>query len=594
MTDPGTALHTSGWMVYRRLLSYAFSYWRWLIWAFLAMLIMAATEAGFAALMRPLMDDSFGMGERDWARWIPLMLIGLFAVRGVAEFAAAYLMRSIGRAVVKRLRSELFERLLLMPVGRFQQQSSGELISRLTYNVEQVASAATDGLTILVKDTLTVLGLLAWMFYLSPLLTFTTLLITPVVVVLVSTVTRRFRRLSHRLQGNMGDVTHVTQEVIEGHRVVRIFGGEAYERARFEAINEHNRRLHMRIESIKAAYIPLVQFIVALVLAFIIWMATSGVMATAITAGTFVSFLTAMLLLLTPIRRLSTINATLQRGIAAGQSIFQVLDESVETDTGQITLQRAQGGLRLQQVGFRYTAEGPWVLRGIDLSIAPGERIALVGRSGSGKTTLVNLLPRFFQPTEGQILLDEHPLSQLRLRDLRRQMAYVGQEVTLFADTVAANIAYGQESPDPEAIRAAAEAAHALDFIEALPQGFATPIGENGVLLSGGQRQRLAIARAIYRDAPILILDEATSALDNESERKIQAALKHLMQGRTTVMIAHRLSTVEDADRIVVLDAGQIVAIGDHATLLAQHGLYAQLYGQRSAESRLTQPGEPS
>jgi len=570
--------YDSGWSVYRRLLSYAFYYWPILVAATITMMIMAGTEAGFAALMKPLMDESFGAAESDLARWIPLLLILLFAVRGVAEFGATYSMRYVGRQIVKRLRRELFERLLVMPVQRFQHQSSGELISRLTYNVEQVAGAATDGFSVLVKDTLTVLVLLAWMFYLSVVLTLTILVIVPLVVLVVNVVSKQFRRLSHRIQGNMSDVTHVTQEVIEGHRVVRIFGGETYERERFEGINEGNRRLHMRMEGIKAAYVPIIQFIVALVLALIIWMATSDILGEEITAGTFVSFLTAMLLLLTPIRRLSNINVTLQRGIAAGQSIFAVLDEVPERDAGHTPMERARGALRLESVSFRYEPGGPDVLRDIDLDIQPGESVALVGRSGSGKTTLVNLLPRFFHPTQGRILLDGHDIEDLRLRDLRRQIAYVGQDVTLFADTIAANIAYGRVESTEEEVREAAVAAHALEFIERLPDGFDTLIGENGVLLSGGQRQRLAIARALLRDAPLLILDEATSALDNESERMVQAALRNLMHTRTTVIIAHRLSTIEYADRIVVLDAGRVMEVGRHADLLARDGIYTHLY----------------
>lgn len=570
--------YDSGWLVYRRLLSYAFHYWPILVAATITMMIMAGTEAGFAALMKPLMDESFGAAESDLARWIPLLLILLFAVRGLAEFGATYSMRYVGRQIVKRLRRELFERLLVMPVQRFQHQSSGELISRLTYNVEQVAGAATDGFSVLVKDTLTVLVLLAWMFYLSVVLTLTILVIVPVVVLVVNVVSKQFRRLSHRIQGNMSDVTHVTQEVIEGHRVVRIFGGETYERERFEGINEGNRRLHMRMEGIKAAYVPIIQFIVALVLALIIWMATSDILDEQITAGTFVSFLTAMLLLLTPIRRLSNINVTLQRGIAAGQNIFAVLDEVPERDAGHTPMERARGALRLENVSFRYEPGGPDVLRDIDLDIQPGESVALVGRSGSGKTTLVNLLPRFFHPTRGRILLDGHDIEDLRLRDLRRQIAYVGQDVTLFADTVAANIAYGRVESTAAEVREAAVAAHALEFIERLPDGFDTLIGENGVLLSGGQRQRLAIARALLRDAPLLILDEATSALDNESERMVQAALRTLMHTRTTVIIAHRLSTIEHADRIVVLDAGRVMEVGRHADLLARDGIYTHLY----------------
>ncbi|HSM27258.1 MAG TPA: lipid A export permease/ATP-binding protein MsbA [Thioalkalivibrio sp.] len=585
--DTVHAPYDSGMRVYKRLLAIAFLYWPLLLVATVTMMMMALTEAGFAALMKPLMDESFGESGSELARWIPLLLIVLFAVRGFAEFGATYSMRYVGRQVVKHLRRQLFERLLVMPVQHFQHQSSGELISRLTYNVEQVANAATDGFSVLVRDTLTIIVLLGWMLYLSVSLTLAVLVIAPFVVLVVKVVARRFRKISHRIQGNMSDVTHVTQEVIEGHRVVRIFGGEAYERERFDTINERNRHLHMRMEGVKAAYVPLIQFIIALVLAFIIWTATSDVLGKQVTAGTFVSFLTAILLLLTPVRRLSMINATLQRGIAAGQSIFAVLDQEAERDAGHTPMERARGSLRFERVSFRYEPEGPDVLRDVNLEIRPGESIALVGRSGSGKTTLVNLLPRFFRPTQGRILLDGHDLEDLRLRDLRRQIAYVGQNVTLFADSVAANIAYGRMGATPEEIRAAAEAAHALEFIERLPQGFDTEVGENGALLSGGQRQRLAIARALLRDAPLLILDEATSALDNESERMVQSALEHLMQTRTTVIIAHRLSTIERADRIVVLDAGQVAEIGTHAELLARDGLYTHLYRLQFRESEV-------
>ena len=585
--DTVHAPYDSGMRVYRRLLAIAFLYWPLLLTATITMMVMALTEAGFAALMKPLMDDSFGEGGSDLARWIPLLLIVLFAVRGFAEFGATYTMRYVGRQVVKHLRRELFERLLVMPVQHFQHQSSGELISRLTYNVEQVANAATDGFSVLVRDTLTILVLLGWMLYLSVSLTLAVLVIAPFVVLVVKVVARRFRKISHRIQGNMSDVTHVTQEVIEGHRVVRIFGGEAYERERFDGINERNRHLHMRMEGVKAAYVPLIQFIIALVLAFIIWTATSDVLGEQVTAGTFVSFLTAILLLLTPVRRLSMINATLQRGIAAGQSIFAVLDQEAERDAGHTPMERARGRLRFERVSFRYKPQGPDVLRDVSLEVRPGESIALVGRSGSGKSTLVNLLPRFFRPTHGRIVLDGHDLEDLRLRDLRRQIAYVGQNVTLFADSVAANIAYGRMEATPEEIRAAAEAAHALEFIERLPEGFDTQVGENGALLSGGQRQRIAIARALLRDAPLLILDEATSALDNESERRVQSALENLMQTRTTVIIAHRLSTIERADRIVVLDAGQVAEIGTHDELLARDGLYTHLYRLQFRDSEV-------
>jgi ATP-binding cassette, subfamily B, bacterial MsbA len=473
----------------------------------------------------------------------------------------------------------MFHHLLGLPVRYYDGSSSGQLISRLSYNVEQVARAATDSVSILIRDTLTILGLLGWMFYLNWMLTLAVLIIAPMVALLVSQVTRRFRRISHRIQHNMGDVTQVVQEVIEGNRVVKIFGGEAYERERFEDINENNRRLHMKMALTHAMHLPLVQFFVALALALIVWLATLEPVLETVTVGTFVSFITALLLLLTPIRRLTNVNEMLQKGIAAGQSIFALLDSDLERDRGELHIQRARGDIQFRDVHFSYDADKGDVLRGIDLHIRPGETVALVGRSGSGKTTLVNLLPRFYDPQRGQVLLDGADVTQYRLADLRNQIAYVGQHVTLFNDTIGRNIAYGSLGDvSEEDIVRAAEAAHAMEFIRNLPKGLDTPVGDNGVMLSGGQRQRLAIARALLKDAPILILDEATSALDTEAERHIQAALENLIRNRTTLVIAHRLSTVERADRIVVMQDGTMVESGRHQELVERNGVYARLH----------------
>jgi ATP-binding cassette, subfamily B, bacterial MsbA len=571
--------HYAGVEVYRRLLGYSLRYWPVLVLSVFAMMVVAATETGFAALMRPLMDSSFVGRDRSAIRWVPFAIIGIFAVRGVAEFTAAYTMKYVGRTVVKTLRSELFDHLLRLPVRHYDGATSGQLISRLSYNVEQVAATATDSISILIRDTLTVLGLLAWMFYLNWILTLAVLVIAPIVAVLVSQVTSRFRRISHRIQRNMGDVTQVTQEVIEGNRVVKIFGGEEYERARFEDIIERNRRLHMKMVFTHALHMPLIQFVAALAVAFIVWLATLESVVQNVTVGTFVSLITALLLLLTPIRRLTNVNQMLQKGIAAGQSIFALLDADTERDQGDLHIERARGDIQYRGVRFHYAPGKGDVLQGIDLHIRPGETVALVGRSGSGKTTLVNLLPRFYDPQEGQVLLDGVDVTRYRLGDLRHQIAYVGQHVTLFNDTIGRNIAYGSlgDVSEEDVVRAA-EAAHAMEFIRRLPQGLDTPVGDNGVMLSGGQRQRLAIARALLKDAPILILDEATSALDTEAERHIQAALENLMRNRTTLVIAHRLSTVEGADRIVVMQDGAIVESGSHQELLGQGGVYARLH----------------
>jgi ATP-binding cassette, subfamily B, bacterial MsbA len=571
--------HYTGLEVYRRLLSYSLRFWPVLVLSMISMMVVAGTETGFAVLMRPLMDSGFVERDPRTIRWVPLAIIGIFAVRGVAEFTASYTMKYVGRMVVKTLRGQMFDHLLRLPVRHYDGATSGQLISRLSYNVEQVASAATESVSILVRDTLTVLGLLAWMLYLNWMLTLAVLIIAPVVALLVSRVTGQFRRISHRIQRNMGDVTQVAQEVIEGNRVVKIFGGEAYERARFESIIERNRRLHMKMVFTHALHLPLVQFVGALAVALVVWLATLEPVMRDVTVGTFVSLITALLLLLTPIRRLTNVNQTLQKGIAAGQNIFALLDSETEHDQGDLRIERARGDIQFRDVRFHYAPEKGDVLRGIDLHIRPGETVALVGRSGSGKTTLVNLLPRFYEPQEGQVLLDGVDVKRYRLWDLRHQFAYVGQHVILFNDTIGRNIAYGSLGDVDEAdIVRAAEAAHAMEFIRNLPQGLETPVGDNGVMLSGGQRQRLAIARALLKDAPILILDEATSALDTEAERHIQAALENLMRNRTTLVIAHRLSTIKRADRIVVMQNGEVVESGRHDELIEHGGVYARLY----------------
>ncbi len=576
---PPDSAQLSGWQVYQHLLGYSLAYWPILSVSLLTMVLTAATETGFAALMRPLMDGSFVARDPDLIRWIPLAILGLFIVRGVAEFVSNYTMKYVGRQVVKTLRERLFWHLLHMPVGAYDNTPSGLLVARLTYHVEQVAGAATDSLTILVRDTLTVLGLLGWMLYLNWRLTLAVLIIAPLVAIVVSRVTRRFRRLSRRIQSSMGDVTQVANEVIDGQREVKIFNGQAYEQARFDQINERNRRLHMKLVAAQSGHMPLVQFIVALALALIVWLATLQPTLESISVGTFVSFITAMLLLLTPVRRLTNVNVLLQKGIAAGQNIFALLASPTETDLGKQPLQRARGHIEFRQVEFAYTPAQGAVLHDITLTLQPGETVALVGRSGSGKTTLASLLPRFYRPQHGSITLDGIPIEQYRLHDLRAQIAYVGQHVTLFDDTLAHNIAYGQRGPEREArIQAAAEAAYAMEFINALPHGLQTRVGENGILLSGGQRQRIALARAFCKDAPILILDEATSALDTESERYIQAAMENLRRNRTTLVIAHRLSTIESADRIAVMQQGRIVELGTHQQLLDQEGVYARLY----------------
>ncbi|BCO30740.1 lipid A export ATP-binding/permease protein MsbA [Thiohalobacter sp. COW1] len=569
----------SAWADYRRLLAYVRPYWKPFLLASLVMAVYGSTDAMFAALMKPMLDEGFVARDPDMIRLVPLLLILLFVFRGLTGFAANYGMNWIGRRVIETLRGELFRKLVRLPVAFYDRSTTGDLVARLIYHVEQVAQASTNAVTILIRDSFTVLFLLGWMFLINGWLALLFVIIGPVMAVLIRSVSRRLREVNRRIQNSMGDVTHLAEEAVAGQRVVKAFGGEATEIAAFDAVNRKNRSLQMKMIATSTLSVQLVQLLGAITFALVIWLATRHPAAGTISAGDFVSFITAMMLLMPPLKRLASVNASLQRGIAAASSLFGLLDAEPEADTGTHACRRAQGRLAFEDVRFRYDADQPPVLDGVSFTIEPGQTVAVVGRSGSGKSTLANLIPRFYEPESGRIRLDGVDLHDYRLADLRRQIALVGQEVVLFNDTVARNIAYGQCQDAPRAaIERAAELASAMDFIRELPQGLDTPVGEHGLLLSGGQRQRIAIARALLKDAPILILDEATSALDSESERAIQAALERLMQGRTTLVIAHRLSTVERADCILVLDQGRVVEAGRHAELLAREGHYASLY----------------
>lgn len=574
--------------IYRRLLGYVTPYWRAFAGAVLAMVVLASTDAGFAAVMKLITGAGFINRDPRLITWLPFMIMGIFAARIVTGFFATFGMTWIARRVIKDLRTAMFRQLLSLPAGFYDRNSSGVILSKLLYDVEQVANASSNAITVLIRDTLTVIALLSWMAYISWKLTLVFLLVAPPLAILVGYISRRFRRLARRIQNSMGDVSHVTEEALEANREIKIFGGQAYEAAQFEKANEYNRRQQMKLTATQAFSVPFIQFIVACAFALIVYMATAPSAQHSIGVDTFVSFMTAMVLLMQPTRRLTNINATLQQGIAAAQSVFHFLDQGREHDHGTRRLERARGEVQYRDVSFSYALDKGAVLTDIDLHIEPGQTVAFVGHSGAGKTTLVSLLPRFYELTGGQLLLDGHDVQSLRLDSLRAQIALVSQHVTLFNDTIAHNIAYGALGQVSEAeIVRAAEAAHAMEFIRDLPQGLETQVGENGVLLSGGQRQRLAIARALLKNAPILILDEATSALDTQAERHIQGALDALMRTRTTLVIAHRLSTIEGADLIVVLDQGRIVEQGRHADLLARKGAYAQLYRMQFGDTHV-------
>ncbi|MEH6460593.1 lipid A export permease/ATP-binding protein MsbA [Chitinimonas sp. JJ19] len=587
--------------LYLRILRHTLAY-KWpLLASMVSLALVAATEASFGWLLQPLIDHNFGqqggampaLGKllpdnltAAWPLWgVPVALVIVGLIRFIATYVNAYAASWLASRVQHDVRKLMFNRLMRLPVAAFDRESAGVLLSRVTYDVSIITQANTQVLTVLFKDSLTVVFLLGSLLLIDWQLTLFCFAVIPAIAICVTVMGRRLRRLSLLNQSTMGELTRILDEALGGQRIVKVFGGQRYEEARFDQAAKQVRQAMVKLDSSSALNSGVVMLIVAIVLATIIYFASLRSQAHVLSAGDFIAFMVWMLQLQQPIKNLTKMNEQLQRGLAAAQTAFGLIDQPIEPDTGKQELTQTQGAIRFQQVRFRYSDEAAWALDGVDLDIAPGEVIALVGGSGGGKTTIATLLPRFYDPIEGAVLLDGHDLRDYTLASLRRQIALVSQDVILFNDSIAANIAYGAEQLDQPRIEAAARAAYAHDFISAMPKGYDTQIGENGTRLSGGQRQRLAIARALYKNAPILILDEATSALDTESERQVQAALDVLMQGRTTLVIAHRLSTIEKADRIVAMQGGRIAEVGSHDELLLQNGVYANLYRQQRSDA---------
>lgn len=563
-----------------RLFRYVRPHWRVFALGVVAMMLTGSTETALPAIMQHLLDDGFGGKGNPQLMWTaPLMIIGLFVGRGMFTFTMNYAMNEVSNSVLYDLRKQMFDRLVQMPVSYFSTHSAGTIIARLVNDVQNVTQSLASVLVIMVRDTCVILGLLGWLLYLNWQLTMIAFVLIPMVALAVGAFSRRMRRLSGEQLRYTGELTSVVGEAIHGNPVIKVYAGQEHERSRFAAASRQLQGFARRMTVASSLLVPITQVMAAVAVSLVIALALYQSQQDRTTVGGFVSFLTAMLMILNPLKHLADVNGQLQRAFAAADAVFHFIDEPIENDHGTQEIERAKGALRFEGVRFGYEGSTSLALKGIDLEIKAGETVALVGGSGGGKTTLANLLPRFYSVTDGRILLDDIPIESLKLESLRRQIAWVSQQVMLFNDTIANNVAYGSRRGASEAdVQAALDAAYLTEFVASLPDGINTMIGDNGIRLSGGQRQRLSIARALLKNAPILVLDEATSALDNESERFVQAALDKLMHGQTTLIIAHRLSTIEKADRILVLDDGRIVESGTHAELIELGGLYARLH----------------
>jgi subfamily B ATP-binding cassette protein MsbA len=571
----------NSWSIYRRLLGYARPYLGVFLIGVLGMMLYAATEAAFAYFVKLFLKGTFIEHNRQFLYYIPIGLIVLFALRGIGDYVSNYFPFWVGRQVIKGLRRDVFSHYLRLPAAYLDAQQSGHLLSRLTYNIELVADAATNASVSIIRDSLTLVALLIYLFYMDWFLAACSLAAAPLIALMMQSVNRSLRRYSTRIQSSMGDITRVSKEAIDAQRLIKIFNAEDHQTARFEQVNERNRASNMKLARARSVSNPVIQLVASLGGALVLFIAIRQVFSAHMRIDDFLSFLTALLLIPPPLRRLVNMTGPLQQGIAAGQSVFALLDEPTEGSGGPRRIVRARGEIEFRDVSFQYSSDKGPVLTAVSFTAQPGETVAIVGRSGSGKTTLVGLLPRFYDVQRGAVLLDGVDVREYRLTDLRDQLSFVSQDVVLFNDTIRNNIAFNATDKTDRQVEEAARAAHVTEFAAQQPQGLDTPLHDRGQNLSGGQRQRISIARALLKDAPVLILDEATAALDNESERRVQQELAVLMRGRTTLVIAHRLSTIESADRIIVLERGSIAEQGNHAELIARGGLYAALHGMQ-------------